>query len=53
MIIRNQSREIKLFRKYNIDGVFIGESYVHLTSNLGVLARTWICYIGKCKLLEH
>ena len=37
MIIRNRSRGIKLLIKYNVDGIFIGESFVHLTSYLGVV----------------
>ena len=44
MIIRNQSREIKLRIKYNADSIFVGESFVYLTSYLGVLARTPIRY---------
>ncbi|KAL6311876.1 hypothetical protein AAG906_021641 [Vitis piasezkii] len=28
--------------KYNLDGIFIGESTVHLTSYLGILARTMV-----------
>ena len=31
---------IKILIKYNIDGVFVGESSIHLTSYLGVLACT-------------
>ena len=42
MIIRNRSREIKLLIKYNTDGVFVGESSMHLTSYLGVFARTQV-----------
>ena len=40
MLIKNRSKWIKLSIKYNLDGIFIGESVVHLTSYLGVLART-------------
>ena len=40
MIIMNRSRGIKLFIKYNTDGVFVGESSMHLTSYLSVLTRT-------------
>ena len=39
MIIRNRNREIKLVIKYNAGGIYVGESSVHLTSYLGVLAR--------------
>ena len=42
MIIRNQSRGIKLLIKYNSAGIFVGEYFVHLTSYLGVLARTQV-----------
>ncbi|KAL6349880.1 hypothetical protein AAG906_001767 [Vitis piasezkii] len=42
MIIRNRNRGIKLVIKYNADGIYVGESYVHLTSYLGVLARTMV-----------
>ena len=37
-----KSKGIKLQVKYNLDGIFIGESTVHLTSYLGVLARTMV-----------
>ena len=40
MLIKNRSKGINLSIKYNLDGIFIGESTVHLTSYLGVLART-------------
>ena len=40
MLIRNRSKRVKLSIKYNLDGIFIEESTVHLTSYLGVLART-------------
>ncbi|RVW87691.1 hypothetical protein CK203_057234 [Vitis vinifera] len=39
MIIRKRNRGIKLVIKYNADGIYVGESSVHLTSYLGVLAR--------------
>ncbi|RVW20636.1 hypothetical protein CK203_109088 [Vitis vinifera] len=42
MLIKNRSKGIKLSIKYNLDGIFIGESVVHLTSYLGVLARTMV-----------
>ncbi|KAL6345063.1 hypothetical protein AAG906_013546 [Vitis piasezkii] len=42
MIIKNRSKGVKLSVKYNLDGIFIGESAVHLTSYLGVLARTMV-----------
>ena len=42
MIIRNRSKGIKLLIKYNIDGVFVGESSMHLTSYLGALTRTQV-----------
>ncbi|CBI20537.3 unnamed protein product, partial [Vitis vinifera] len=42
MITKNRSKGIKLQVKYNLDGIFIGESTVHLTSYLGVLARTMV-----------
>eukprot|EP00261_Vitis_vinifera_P021375 XP_010652578.2 PREDICTED: uncharacterized protein LOC104879870 [Vitis vinifera] len=42
MIIKNRSKRVKLPVKYNLDGIFIGESAVHLTSYLGVLARTMV-----------
>ncbi|XP_059590774.1 uncharacterized protein LOC100261851 isoform X3 [Vitis vinifera] len=42
MIIKNRSKGVKLPVKYNLDGIFIGESTVHLTSYLGVLARTMV-----------
>ena len=41
-IIRNWSRGIKLLIDYNADGIYVGESYVHITSYLGVLARTQV-----------
>ena len=40
MITKNRSKGIKLQVKYNLDGIFIGELTVHLTSYLDVLART-------------
>ena len=42
MIIKNRSKGVKLSIKYNLDGIFIGELVVHLTSYLGVLARTMV-----------
>ena len=42
MIIKNRSKGVKLPVKYNLDGIFIRESAVHLTSYLGVLARTMV-----------
>ena len=42
MIIKNRSKGVKLPVKYNLNGIFIGESAVHLTSYLGVLARTMV-----------
>ncbi|KAL6329814.1 hypothetical protein AAG906_037526 [Vitis piasezkii] len=42
MITKNRSKGIKLQVKYNLDGIFKGESTVHLTSYLGVLARTMV-----------
>ena len=42
MIIRNQSRGIKLLIKYNINGIFVGESSMHLISYLGVLTHTHV-----------
>ena len=37
---KKQKQGVKLPVKYNLDGIFIRESAVHLTSYLGVLART-------------
>ena len=42
MLIKNRSKGIKFSIKYNLDGIFIGESVVHLTSYLGVLACTMV-----------
>ncbi|RVW69555.1 hypothetical protein CK203_059353 [Vitis vinifera] len=42
MIIKNRSKGVKLSVKYNLDGILIGESAVHLTSYLGMLARTMV-----------
>ena len=42
MIIRNRSREINLLIDYNADGIYVGESFVDITSYLGVLARTQV-----------
>ena len=47
MLIKNRSKGIKLLIKYNLDGIFIGESVVHLTSYLGVLARTMVAITYK------
>ena len=40
MIIRNRNRGVKLVIKYNDDGIYVGESSVHLTNYLGVLTCT-------------
>ena len=40
MVIKNRSKGIKLLIKYNQDGIFFGNTSVHLISYLGVLART-------------
>ena len=42
MVIKNRSKGIKLLIKYNQDGIFVGDTSVHLTSYLGVLARTMV-----------
>ena len=42
MIIKNQSRGVKLVIKYNPDGIYVGQASMHLTSFLGVLARTMV-----------
>ena len=42
MITKNMSKGIKLQVKYNLNGIFIGESIVQLTSCLSVLARTMV-----------
>ena len=42
MVIKNRSKGIKLLIKYNQDGIFVGDSSMHLTSFLGVLARTMV-----------
>ena len=42
MLIKNRTKGIKLSIKYNLNGIFIGESIVHLTSYLSVLARTMV-----------
>ena len=42
MIIKNRSKGIKLLIKNNQDGIFVRDAYVHLTSYLGVLARTMV-----------
>ena len=40
MIIKNQSRGVKLVIKYNPNGIYVGQAFMHLTSFLGILART-------------
>ncbi|RVW32351.1 hypothetical protein CK203_087512 [Vitis vinifera] len=42
MIIKNRSKGVKLPVKYNLDAIFIGESAVHLTRYLGMLACTMV-----------
>ena len=42
MVIKNRSKGIKLLIKYNQDGIFVGDTSVHLTSYLGVLARIMV-----------
>ena len=42
MVIKNRSKGIKLHIRYNQDGVFVGDTSMHLTSYLGVLARTMV-----------
>ena len=42
MVIKNRSKGIKLLIKYNQDGIFVGDTSVHLTSYWGVLARTMV-----------
>ncbi|KAL6340633.1 hypothetical protein AAG906_010541 [Vitis piasezkii] len=42
MIIKNRSRGVKLVIKYNPDGSYVGQAYVHLTSFLCILARTMV-----------
>ena len=42
MIIKIRSKGIKLVVEYNVDGVYVGQAAVHLTSYLGVLARTMV-----------
>ena len=42
MVIKNRSKGIKLLIKYNQDGIFFGDTSVHLTSYLGVLTRTMV-----------
>ena len=42
MIIRNRNRGIKLVIKYNVDGIYVRESFVHLTSYLGALAHRMV-----------
>ena len=42
MIIKNRSKGVKLVIKYNPDGFYVGQVSMHLTSFLGVLARTMV-----------
>ena len=42
MIIKNRNRGVKLLIKYNPDGIYVGQAFVHLTSFLGVLAHTMV-----------
>ena len=42
MIISNRNRGIKLVIKYNVDGIYVRESFLHLTSYLGVLAHRMV-----------
>ena len=42
MIIKNRSKGVKLVIKYNLDGLYVGQASVHLTSFLSVLARTMV-----------
>ena len=42
MIIKNQSRGVKLVIKYNPDDSYVGQASVHLTSFLCILARTML-----------
>ena len=42
MVIKNRSKGIKLLIKYNQDGIFVGDTSMHLISYLGVLARTMV-----------
>ena len=42
MVIKNRSKGTKLLIKYNQDGIFVGDTSVHLTSYSGVLARTMV-----------
>ena len=32
MIIKNRNRGVKLLIKYNPDGIYVGQAFVHLTS---------------------
>ena len=47
MLIKNRSKGINLSIKYNLDRIIIGESVVHLTSYLGVSARTMMAITYK------
>ena len=42
LIIKNRSKGIKLAIKYNVDGVYVGQAAMHLTSYLAVLAGTMV-----------
>ena len=42
MVIKNRSKGIILLIKYKQDGIFVGDTSVHLTSYLGVLARKMV-----------
>ena len=42
MVIKNWSREIKLVIKYNPDDVYVGQTFMHLTSYLVVLTRIMV-----------
>ena len=42
MIIKNRSKGVKLVIKYNLDGIYVGQASVHVTSFLGVLAHTMV-----------
>ena len=44
MVITNRRKGIKLLIKDNQDGIFVGDTSMHLTSYLGVLARTMVPY---------
>ena len=42
MIIKNQSIGVKLVINYNPNGIYVGQSFMHLTSFLGILARSMV-----------